>query len=141
MMWIRYLDDDEDIDLFHEGETLIEENKTPSRRKLGDEEDLESLFEQEDFKLVTIVYLLPICLFIYPFIHVSVCDSATLNAQSANNKRQLTFREYFVNVSSGMSQWTRPYQKQTFYSHDIEIDAFVMKMLYHDVLFNRLALL
>jgi hypothetical protein len=50
--------------------------------------------------------------------------------------RKATYRHYYVNLDNGISQWTPPYRKRTFYNRDLEIDNFVSLCLFYDVFMN-----
>jgi hypothetical protein len=45
-------------------------------------------------------------------------------------------RYFYVNTKSKRTQWCRPYHERTFYSSEIEADAFIAIVLKHDILAN-----
>jgi hypothetical protein len=58
-------------------------------------------------------------------------------ALSTIRTRELTYRDYYINLRTGITQWTRPYHQRTFACPDIEIDAFVATILQRDLLAKR----
>ena len=52
-------------------------------------------------------------------------------------RRKPTFRDYYLNTKTGMTQWTRPYHQKTFNAPDIEIEAFIAIIMYRDILSSR----
>lgn len=48
-----------------------------------------------------------------------------------------TNRDYWVNMRTYISQWTRPYLRKNFRNQDLEIDTFVTVLIHNDVLAKR----
>lgn len=58
-------------------------------------------------------------------------------ARSAAHKNMGTNREFWVNNSTSISQWSRPYWPRIFRTQDIEIDTFVQILIRKDVFAKR----
>lgn len=56
---------------------------------------------------------------------------------SVNSQSQTQQLFYYVNLKTKKTQWTRPYHERTFFSNDIEIDAFIAIILKYDIFANR----
>jgi hypothetical protein len=67
-------------------------------------------------------------------------SSGSIQARSKlrqlQNRKRHHGRYYYVNAKSKRTQWTRPYHERTFYSSEIEVDAFIAIVLKHDILAN-----
>lgn len=50
-----------------------------------------------------------------------------------------TNRDYWVNMRTQVSQWTRPYLRKAFRAQDLEIETFVAVLIRNDVLAKRCA--
>jgi hypothetical protein len=50
--------------------------------------------------------------------------------------RKATFKDFYINLKTGVTQWTLPYKLNTFSNCDIEVEAFVSQLLQRDV-FSR----
>lgn len=60
------------------------------------------------------------------------------NELVALKQRQLgTYREFWVNTKTNISQWTRPYRPRTFRTHDLEMACFVDILIHKDVFPKR----
>jgi hypothetical protein len=46
-------------------------------------------------------------------------------------------RNYYVDMKNKTSQWTRPYHEKTFFSQDLEVDAFITIMTQRDIFMMR----
>jgi hypothetical protein len=52
-----------------------------------------------------------------------------------------TNRDYWVNMRSYVSQWTRPYLRKNFRNQDLEVETFVTVLVLNDVFPKRYAVL
>ncbi len=50
--------------------------------------------------------------------------------------RKPTYKDFYVNLKSSVTQWTLPYHLRTFSNADIEIESFISQLLQRDV-FSR----
>ena len=48
-----------------------------------------------------------------------------------------TNRDYWVNMRTYISQWTRPYLRRNFRAQDLEMETFVTVLIRNDVLARR----
>lgn len=52
-----------------------------------------------------------------------------------------TNREFWVNMRTSMSQWTRPFRKKLFRSQDLEMEYFIAIVIRHDIFPKRFGLI
>lgn len=60
--------------------------------------------------------------------------TARTAGSAPTNRYQLgTNREFFVNMRTGISQWSRPFWPRTFHNHDLDMDTFVQILVRYDM--------
>lgn len=60
--------------------------------------------------------------------------SASFQSNAVLEKRKPTFQDYYINLKSVTTQWTKPYRPRTFFCHEIELNAFLTILLHRDIL-------
>jgi hypothetical protein len=63
--------------------------------------------------------------------------SLLMNLQGDHSSKALEVRDYYVDLKTGATQWTRPYHERTYYSHDLELESFVAIMVQRDLFMLR----
>jgi hypothetical protein len=85
---------------------------------------------------IFVVYFFPIFSNISSLPHLS-SDAAYWLDRAYPHRPTGTNREYWVNMRTQISQWTRPYLRKNFRAQDLDMETFVLILLRYDVMAKR----